>query len=113
MSFLSCRPATRPTAAHTTDFQARRLAQKEGTDSRWAAAGTLEKCLVGLSCWVATASAAEGATMTGDVARVGAYATLIAKLSARVCVVGTPPFGCLESRPREMTGRTRDSELAS
>ena len=125
MSFLSCRPATRPTAAHTTDFQARRLAQKEGTDSRWAAAGTLEKCLVELSCWVATASAAdgatmtgdvatasaaEGATMTGDVAQEGAYATLIAKLSARVCVVGTPPFGCLESRPREMTGRTRDSE---
>lgn len=113
MSFLSCRPATRPTAAHTTDFQARRLAQKEGTDSRWAAAGTLEKCLVGLNCWVATASAADGATMTGDVAREGAYATLIAKLSARVCVVGTPPFGCLELRPRELTGRTRDSEPAS
>ena len=85
MSFLSCRPATRPTAAHTTDFQARRLAQKEGTDSRWAAAGTLEKCLVGLSCWVATASAPEGATMTGDVAQEGAYATLIAK-RLRGCV---------------------------
>ena len=97
MSFLSCRPATRPAAAHTTGFQARRLAQKEGTDSGWAAAGTLEKCLVGLSCLVATASAAEGAT--GDVAREGAYATLIAKLSARVCVVATPPFGFSEPPP--------------